>query len=108
MDGMEEAREWARKVVESSGKKISESENFCSIVTDGYLQDPLCATQFGMALFMDKPIVLMVKVGTKIPSRIEKIADGIIYFHDEHDLKNASERFKAILDKIEDDRQIKP
>ncbi len=108
MENMEEAREWARKVVERSGQKINESGSFCSIVTDSYLNDPLCATQFGMALFMDKPIVLMVKVGTKIPARLEKIADGIIYFHDEHDLKNASERFRAILDKIEDDRQVKP
>lgn len=101
MKTVEEMREWAKKVVAHSAPHIAESENFCSIVTDGYLADPLCATQFGMALFMDKPIILIVKVGTKIPKRMEKVADGIVYFHDENDLKNASERFKAVWDKIQ-------
>ena len=96
-----EAREWARKVVQDSMPHIKDAENFCSIVTDGYLSDPLCATQFGMALFMDKPIILMVKVGTPIPKRLEKVADGIVYFQDDKDFENASMRVKAILDKIE-------
>lgn len=97
----EEAEEWARRVVEGSRPQMADSTNFCSIVTDDYLKNPLCATQFGMAIFMDKPIILMVKVGTKLPKRIERVADGIIYFHDEKDLKNATVRLKAIMDKLD-------
>lgn len=106
MDGeLEEIKAWAKKVVDHSRPAIEGSENFCSIVTDGYLNDPLCATQFGMAMFMDKPIVLMVRVGTKIPKRLEKIADGIVYFHDEKDLKNASKRLRAILDRLDAEKK---
>lgn len=101
----EETRAWAQKVVDKSLPGIADSANFCSIVTDKFLQDPYCATQMGMALFMDKPIVLMVKVGTKIPSRLEKLADGIVYFQDDADLKNASVRLTAILDKIEAEKK---
>lgn len=105
MNDEEETRAWAQKVVSNSLPGISDSENFCSIVTDNYLKDPLCATQFGMALFMDKPIILMIKVGTKLPKRLEKVADGIVYFHDDADLKNASVRFKAILDKLDAEKK---
>lgn len=101
MNNEQEVRELAKKVVDYSKPPMEDSENFCSIVTDNYLKNPLCATQFGMAVFMDKPIILMVKTGTKLPKHIEKVADGIVYFQDENDLRNASKRFKAILDKLE-------
>ena len=99
-----EARNWAQKVVDFSRRGIEESENFCSIVTEGYLSDPLCATQLGMAIMSDKPIILMVKVGTKIPKHFEKIASGIIYFQDQNDFPKAAKRMEAILKKIESER----
>lgn len=101
MDFTDKEKAWAQEVVDNARSGMEDSANFCSIVTDGYLNDPICATQLGMAIMMDKPIILMVKVGTKLPKHLEKVSDGIIYFHDEHDLKNASARFKAILDRLD-------
>lgn len=105
MENMDEVKAFARKVVEHSRPPMENSENFCAIVTENYLSDPQCATQMGMAIFMDKPIVLMVRIGTKIPKNLEKIAAGIVYFHDKSDIKNAQLRLKAIMDKIEKEKK---
>lgn len=105
MDERKDLKDWAHKVVEKSRPGIAESESFCSIVTENFLDDPVCATELGMAIFMDKPIILMVKTGTKLPKHLEKVADGVVYFQDKNDLANASVRFKAILDKLEADKK---
>lgn len=93
----DEAKEWARKVVERNLEGIKESATFASIVSDKFLEDPYCATQMGMAIFMDKPIILVVKAGTKLPTRLERIADKVIWFDGEADLEKKKAEFHEFI-----------
>lgn len=61
-------------------KQMQTSHVFASFVTKNFLKDVLCAFQVGMAVFTDKPIILIAVNGQKIPPRLEKIADKIIYY----------------------------
>lgn len=88
----ENDNEWAKNVVENSGKKIAKSDVFCSIFTNDYMKDPQCALELGISLLMDKPIVLVVKEGTSIPKRLKQIAECIEFFKGADDIGLATER----------------
>lgn len=68
-------KEWQSRLQENV-KKISESAIFCGML-NGKFDDPLQVMQFGLAIFMDKPIYLLVNKGTPIPENLRKLAKGI-------------------------------
>ena len=47
------------------------------------VKEPLPLLQLGMAIMLDKPIVLLVRRGAKVPNHLKKIAMSIEYIKDD-------------------------
>jgi len=58
--------------------EIKNSDAVVTIVPEKELVDPKIATELGAAIFLDKPIFLVVLPGREIPPKLEKIADAIL------------------------------
>src|SRR6266403_4432408 len=86
-----EFRKWLGNASESSAEKIKESGSFLAIFTDDYKKAALPLLQLGIAIMMDKPIILIVPKehwNIKIPLHLEKIASLIkrVDFDDEKEM----------------------
>lgn len=73
-------------------KKIADSDIFLSLVTENYLKNGQAALEIGLAIFLDKPIRLLVREGTKISNNLVKVAEKIEYFRAEDDIQIAAGR----------------
>ena len=80
-------------------RRMAESAMVASLVTPGYLTDPVCMLQLGAAIMMEKPLVLMVFDGTHIPDRLQKVADKIIVVKDKNHMDEAGRELQAWLEK---------
>lgn len=89
---MTTADEWLKQNAKDSGAKIEASGSFMSLVTKNYLESPLCALQLGIAVMLDKPIVLIVDKNTEVSKHLVKIASLI----EKIDLNNPEELKRAI------------
>lgn len=65
-----------KEATEQSGEKMKESDIFLSLFTENHIKDPLCMTQLGIAICLDKPIYLLFEPGAKIPRHLMRIASG--------------------------------
>ena len=61
-----------------AAEKIAGSEGFISIFPSGGKIDVKFAVELGAAIMLDKPILAIVPLGTKIPRKFRLIADEII------------------------------
>ena len=80
----DEERQWeafVKHAREQTVAKMSDSAFVTSIVTGGE-PDIKFALETGLALLLDKPIVLLVVHGARIPPKLRAIADGIIEVDD--------------------------
>jgi hypothetical protein len=59
---------------------LDASHVFMALVTEHWLDDPICWAQLGYAVMKDKPIVLLVREGTPIPENLRRCARGIEVF----------------------------
>ncbi len=85
-------KKWFQSMVADSGKKIEESEGFLSLLTTSYKESPQCALELGIAVILDKPILLLVPDDVEIPNNLLKIAKGVQRFKtdDMEDMKRAT------------------
>lgn len=76
---------------------IGGSDIFTSLWTGK--TDPIFFMQMGIAMYLDKPIYLLVVRGTKIPENLRKVARRMIYVdpNDEKSMQQATEELaKAV------------
>lgn len=92
-------KRWIQSVTADSGKKIEESDAFLSLYTDNYVQAPQCALELGIAIMLDKPIVILAPKGQKIPEVLIRLAQAVEFFDPEDDesFRMANER---IMEKL--------
>src|SRR5213593_1732764 len=69
-----------KEAAERSTEKISSSAAFVALFNDAMLEDPLCLMQMGIAIYMDKPIYLLVLEGAEISANLRRVAVRIEYF----------------------------
>lgn len=67
-------------------EKLSSSQVYLALITNNFLKDSKCATEIGLAVLLDKPIILVVKEGTKLPENLKKVAKKIEYFKGPDDI----------------------
>jgi hypothetical protein len=67
------------KYLKTNVEKLSNSHAYLGIVTPNFLEDTICAFQLGLAVMMDKPIILIVDEGTEISGKLKSIADEVYY-----------------------------
>lgn len=76
-----ELREWEEFVSHCSDElqpKLEQSGFVMSLVPDPDKIDVKFAVETGMAILMDKPIVIIAVPGTPIPEKLRKVADEVL------------------------------
>lgn len=76
-----EMREWAQSALDDLVPKMQDSSVIVSLVPRGP-SDIKFAVETGLALMLDKPIILMVAPGTQVPAKLAQVADAIIEYGD--------------------------
>lgn len=77
MESETEFNEWLEKAHKEDSEGIGSSAICSSIVSKGYLENPRCALQIGLAILMDKPLFLIVDKDQKIPASLVRAAQAI-------------------------------
>jgi hypothetical protein len=91
-----EFKAWKQDVQENLIPKLLDSAITISLVPEGK-PDVKYAVELGLSIMLDKPIILVVAPGTKVPAKLVKVADDII----EVDWKgNPAKGQRAIQDAI--------
>ena len=60
--------------------------------------DMKLAVEFGTSVLLDKPIVLVVQPGAKVPERVMRVADAVIEWVDDQSL--LAERINAVMKRV--------
>lgn len=99
-----ESAEWldyAQRVIDKLVPMIRDSAVTVSLVPTGPT-DVKFATELGLSIMLDKPIVAVVPPGTKVPANLVTVAKTII----EGDVSEAStqRRLKAALQELLEDK----
>lgn len=63
-----------------NAEKIANSDFFLVLFNDKMLEDPTPLLQMGLAVYMDKPIYLLVPQDTPIPENLRRMARKIEYY----------------------------
>ena len=75
-DQTTEGQEWIKDVNEHMTPKLRESAMAAMLVPDE--TDVKFGVELGMSIMMDKPILLVVRPGTKVPEHLARVADRIV------------------------------
>ena len=89
-------QQWARHIRDDVAEKIKDSYATCSIVPSDGEPDVKFAVELGLSIMYDKPILLVVPPGTKLPDHLVRVADSIVEGHP--DQEETAARIKAALD----------
>lgn len=91
-----------KKSMLSNKGKIDGSAMFVSLYSDGMYKDPLACLQLGMAIMMDKPIVLIGLQGAKLPEHLKKIATFVDEVDSVEDASGAIVKALSLIPKEND------
>jgi hypothetical protein len=72
-----EFQAWKRNVQTNLIPKLEGSSSVVSIMPQGE-PDVKYAVELGLSIMMDKPIILVVAPGTKVPAKLALVADDIV------------------------------
>src|SRR4051812_43689645 len=72
-----EAKAWAQRILDEVVPMIDESAVTISLVPKGPT-DIKFATELGLSIMFDKPIIAVVQPGTKVPAKMVLVADEIV------------------------------
>lgn len=73
----EEWREFVAAVRTDAVEKIAGSAAMISIVPEGEY-DVKFAVELGLGIMMDKPLIILVQPGAKIPEKLRLVADEVV------------------------------
>lgn len=71
------SEKWLREEVRRNLPRIQDSAIFLALFTNNYEKDALAVLQFGLAVLLGKPIILVMPRGTKLPENVRRLAKGI-------------------------------
>lgn len=69
--------DYLRQAVSRFFDKVAGSAVFLALLTDAYQRDPQALMQLGMAVVLDKPLLILVAEGTPIPENVRRLARAI-------------------------------
>ena len=96
-------RAWVARTKRDLIPKLADSEVMLSIVpADAMDTDIKFAVELGLGIMMDKPIILMVRPGTRLPDHLVRVADDIIEGDISTEGTAVAERIQAALDRLFD------
>jgi hypothetical protein len=59
---------------------IKDSKIFLTLFNEAMYQDPICLMQMGLAVYLNKPVLLLVPEGAELPENLLMLAKKIEYF----------------------------
>lgn len=82
-----------KPAMDDTVEKIRATDTFVAMC-NGTFDDPLMLMQMGVAIFLDKPIMLVVNRDTPVPENLKKVAQKIEYadWSDPEDMRGAIDR----------------
>lgn len=93
-----EARAWAERALDDLLPKLRESAMTVSIVPDeANVGSIKFAVELGLSIMLDKPIVLAVQPGQRVPEHLTRVADDIVEINGSADL---ADRLKDAFERI--------
>jgi hypothetical protein len=69
--------EWLGEAAERSAEKIADSAVFMGLFSKDYRESSLCLLQLGIAIMLDKPILMVVPPDVEVPENLRKLAAGL-------------------------------
>lgn len=90
-----EFKAFAKRVLRDAAPKIASSSHFIAIAPTGGTADIKIAVEIGLAILMDKPLIVLAPKGRTVADRLLRIADAVI----EVDMETEAGR-DAAADKI--------
>lgn len=96
-------KKWALEVTKKSGPRIEEATVFTALATKNFMKNPQCALELGLAVLMDKPIILIADHNEKLPENLIKIARAIqrVDLENPEDMRKAAEAVANLADQVE-------
>jgi hypothetical protein len=87
---------------EKSKREISSSTIYLSLFTESFTKDPVCLIQLALAVILNKPIMILVADGIKVPKNIVRLAYAIDTCDPKvpGSVEAAAERMRATFDAI--------
>lgn len=76
----EEVKHWAQKTLDRNLGPMKGSSIFLALSPEKMKDDPTPIFQFGLALLLDKPIIILVPEGEPVPKNVQKVALEIVTF----------------------------
>jgi hypothetical protein len=75
-DEFQRFRDENRDFTNNSADKIEQSHVFLAVFPQNAYEDAGCMIQLGIAIWMDKPIYLLIEKDVQLPRHIARIASG--------------------------------
>lgn len=72
-----DAQAWARRVLDDLVPQLADSAATVSVVPTGPA-DVKFAVELGLSIMFDKPIILAISPGQKVPDHLVRVADEIV------------------------------
>lgn len=95
LENSEEFKQWKKHQEENVFPNIQDSSIFVSIVPTDRI-DAKAAVEIGAAVLLDKPIIGLIRPGTKISEKFARVVDRFVEFDPE------SQDFSAIRTAVEE------
>jgi hypothetical protein len=93
-------RRWKRLVQRELVPMIERSAYVMSLVPEDGRADAKFAVELGLSIMMNKPIILVVQPGTKIPPKLALVGDRVVEM-DPDNMAGTAARIKAVIDELE-------
>lgn len=94
--------EHLRQAAKRNAEMIGGSAVFLALFNESMVEEVIPLIQMGLAVYLDKPIVLLVPNGVRIPRNLRRMARRIEYFErsvDPTSIQEATERLMQWMQK---------
>lgn len=81
MTADKELAAWVKRTTEGITGSAAFVQLYNQKMKDDPLSDPTPLIQMAAAIYMDKPVILLVPDGAEIPPKLLRVADAIEFFH---------------------------
>ncbi len=100
MHNDQEFKDYMKRVVDESGAKIKGCEVYASLLSEDFMKNPQCLLELGMAIVLDKPIVVIAINGQKVPENLRKVAKIVESANGKADMKRAVRSIGKVISEL--------
>ncbi|HTF53616.1 MAG TPA: hypothetical protein VK735_39740 [Pseudonocardia sp.] len=95
-----DAKKWLDHAQKTLPPMMRDSAICMSLTPANGVPDAKYAVELGMMIMMDKPIIVLVQPGTKVPEKLMRVADGVVEVDLAKKPEESQQRINAAIDDI--------